>query len=127
MTLKMYEVLDFASFFEKAKSQRLPFKTAYQLTLLSKEIEKHTAFYQEGFQQLISDYAQRDKNDNYVSTSDGQGILLKQDYLDEAHKKFAELRELDVELPDISFSPTAFEAMELSLDEISIIMPFIKE
>lgn len=127
MTLKMYEVLDFASFFEKAKSQRLPFKTAYQLTLLSKEIEKHTAFYQEGLQQLISDYAQRDEDGNYIPTSDNQGVLLKPEHLEEVNKKLVELRELDVELPDISFSPVTFETMELSLDEISIIMPFIKE
>jgi hypothetical protein len=47
MTVKMYEILDFPTFFTKVKSQKLPFKISYRLTLLAQEIEKHLNYYQE--------------------------------------------------------------------------------
>ena len=56
MTLKMHQITDFSSFFAKVKSQKLPFKTSYKLTLLAQEIEKHINYYQEQFRALLPDF-----------------------------------------------------------------------
>ena len=47
MTLKMYQITDFPTFFAKVRNEKLPFKTSYKLTLLATEIEKHINYYQE--------------------------------------------------------------------------------
>ena len=126
MTLKMYQITDFPTFFSKVKSQKLPFKTSYRLTLLTTEIEKHINYYQEQFRNLLMEYSKKDDEGNPMPTSDGQGVLLKEETMNEAYAKLNELRDLDVELPDTKFSPDDFDGIELSPEEMIVIMPFIE-
>ena len=126
MTLKMYQLNDFPSFYTKVKSQKLPFKISYKIALLSQEVQKHIDFYQESFRNLLQEYGKKDENGNVMPTDDGQGVLLKEDTMNEAYAKLAELRDLDVELPDTKFSPDDFDSIEMSPEEMIIIMPFIE-
>lgn len=126
MTLKIYQLIDFPSFFQKVKSQKLPFKTSYRLTLLIQEIQKHVDFYQESFRNLLMEYSKQDEDGMPIPTEDGQGVLLKEETIQEAYAKLNELRELDVELPDTKFSPDDFDSVEISPEEMMIIMPFIE-
>ena len=125
MTLKMSQIIDFPSFFEKVKNQKMSFKTSYRLTLLANEIQKHIGFYQESFYKLLREYGKKDENGNLLPTEDGQGVLLIEETMNEAYTKLAELRDLEVELPDTKFSPDDFDNIELSPMEMMIIMPFI--
>jgi hypothetical protein len=122
----MYQLTDFPSFFSKVKSQKLPFKTSYRLTLLTQEIQKHIDFYQEKFRETLFEYGRKDEEGKLMPTEDGQGILLVEETMNEAYQKLAELRELDVELPDVKFSPDDFDKIELSPEEMLVIMPFIE-
>ena len=127
MNVKMYQITDFPSLFSKVKSQKLPFKTAYRLTLLAQEIQKHIDFYQESFRNLLMEYGKKDEQGNIMPTSDGQGVLLAEETMTEAYTKLAELRELDVELPDIKFSVDGFDNVEITAEEMMVLMPFIGE
>lgn len=126
MTLKMYQIVDFPSFFEKVKSQKLSFKTSYRLTILAQEIEKNLNFYQEKFRELIMQYSAKDENGNPKPTEDKQGVILIEETMQEAYAKLAELRGLDVELPDTKFSIDDFADVELSPIEMNSILPFIE-
>ena len=126
MTLKMYQLIDFPSFYTKIKSQKLSFKISYKIALLTQEIQKHVDFYQESLRNLLMEYSKKDEQGNPVSTEDGQGVLLQEETMNEAYAKLAELRELDVELPDTKFSPDDFDNIEISPEEMIIIMPFIE-
>lgn len=126
MTLKMYQITDFPSFFSKVKSQKLPFKTSYRLALLTQEIQKHVDFYQESFRNLLMEYSKKDEQGGPIPTEDGQGVLLAEETMQEAYTKLNELRELDVELPDTKFSPDDFDGIEISPEEMMLIMPFIE-
>ena len=46
--------------------------------------------------------------------------------MEEAYAKMGELRELDVELPDTKFPIDDFDKVELTPEEMIIIMPFIE-
>lgn len=127
MTLKMYQLTDFPSLFGKMKLQKLPFKTSYRLTILANEIQKHLDFYQENFRNLLMEYSKKDENGNPVPTSDGQGVLLVEETMNEAYAKLGELRDLDVDLPDYKFSPDMFGDIELTPVEMNVILPFIEE
>lgn len=127
MTLKMYEIIDFPSFFEKVRNQKLSFKTSYRLTILAGEIEKHINFYQENFRNLLMTYGKKDENGNVMPTEDGQGIMLVEETIPEFNTKYNELRMLDVELPDVSFGVDEFGDTELTPMEVYTIKPFIKD
>ena len=126
MTLKMYQITEFPTFFAKVKSEKLPFKTSYKLTLLATEIEKHINYYQDQVRLLLDQYGKKDESGNLIPTVDGQGILLVEETMDEAYAKMGELRELDVELPDTKFPIDDFDKVELSPEEMIIIMPFVE-
>ena len=126
MTLKMYQIIDLPPFLEKVKSQKLPFKTSYRLAMFIQEVQKHIDFYQENFRNLLIEYSQKDEQGNPKPTEDGQGVLLVEETMNEAYAKLAELRELDVELPDTKFSVDDFGDIELSPEEMFVIMPFIE-
>jgi hypothetical protein len=126
MTTKITTITDFPSFFAKVKSQKLPFKTSYKLTLLAQEIQKHVDFYQEQFRNLIMEYSKKDENGDPLPTADGQGVLLVEETMSEAYAKLAELHDLDVELPDAKFSVDEFDKVELTPEEMLVIMPFIE-
>jgi hypothetical protein len=72
------------------------------------------------------EYGKKDEKGNLVPTEDGQGVLLVEETINEAYIKLAELRELDVELPDTKFSVDDFGDVEMSPEEMLVIMPFIK-
>lgn len=127
MTTKMYEILDFPTFFAKVKTQKLPFKTSYRLTMIAQEAEKHINYYQEQFRDLLNEYGKKDEDGNLIPTEDGQGIRLIEDKMAEAYEKINELRTLDVELPSHTFSVDDFDGIELSPEEMVAIMPFIKD
>ena len=126
MKTKMYSILDFTSFFTKVKSQSLPFKISYRLTLLAQEIEKHVNYYQEQFRDVLFKYGLKNENGELIPTEDGKGICLKEETMEEAYLKIAELRELEVELPNYTFSADDFDNIELSPEEMLAIIPFIK-
>lgn len=127
MTLKMYEIINFPSFYEKIKSLKLPFKTSYRLALLALEVEKHINYYQEQFRSLLNEYGKKDDNGNLVPTDDGQGIRLVEETMEEVYTKISELRNLEVELNGYSFTADDFDGIELSPEEMVVILPFIKE
>ena len=126
MTLKMYQIVELPTFLNKVKQQKLPFKTAYQIALLMQEVDKHHSFYQEQFREILMEYSKKDEQGNLVPTSDGQGVMLAEETMDEAYIKLAELRDLDVALPDIKFAMEAFEKVELTPEEMMILLPFIE-
>ena len=126
MTLKMYKIIDLPSILGKLKEQKLLFKTAYKIVLLIQEVQKHIDFYQESFRNLLTEYGKKDENGNVMPTTDGQGVLLAEETMEEAYAKLNELRDLDVELPDTKFSVDDFGNVEISPEEMITFMPFIE-
>ena len=127
MQIKISNILEFPSFFEKVKAQRIPFKTSYKLVTLAREIEKHYNFYLEEFNKLINEYGETDENGNLIPISNGNGVKIIPEKLMECQIKLEELRNLEVDLPDVTFLPEEFESIELSPIEANAIMSFIKE
>ena len=126
MTFKMYQILNFPTFFDKIKNEKLPFKTSYKLALLTNEMEKHISFYQEKFQELIQEYSQKDENGNPKYSENGMNILLVHETEEEAYERINELRDIEVELPNITFIPEEFDKLELTVFEMAIILPFMQ-
>ncbi len=127
MQIKISSILEFPSFFEKVKVQKIPFKTSYKLVTLAREIEKHYNFYLEEFNKLINEYGETDENGNLVPINNGNGVKIVPEKLMECQIKLEELRSLEVDLPDVTFLPEEFESIELSPIEVNAIMSFIKE
>lgn len=127
MTTQLQSILNFSQFYSNANSIRLPIKTAYKLSRLSAAIETEIGFYQAKFREIIAEYCLTDEAGNYIPTKDGQGFQLRPGSEEACTQAMNELHSLEITLPNISFSIDEFEGMELTVQDMSGILPFITE
>lgn len=127
MTTQLQSILNFSQFYSNANSIRLPIKTAYKLSRLSAAIETEIDFYQTKFREIVAEYCLTDEAGNYIPTKDGQGFQLRPGSEEACAQAMKELRSLEITLPNISFSIEDFEGMELSVQDMEGIMPFIAD
>ena len=125
--MKISEVLGFPAFYQAVRAEKLPIKTAYKLSKLSKAVAKEVEFYQESFQKIMDTYAQHGEDGNYIFTEDGQGIQIQDGKQEECFKKIEELKDIDIEMPAITFKFEDFEDVSISADEMDSLVPFLDE
>ena len=125
MTTNIQSILNYPQFQSLTTSIKLPIKTAYKISRLSNAIDQEITFYQVKFREIVEEYCQRDENGNYVPTADGQGFQIISGKEAECNQAMIDLQSLEVELPDITFVIDEFDGMELTVNDLSGIMPFI--
>lgn len=127
MKLKMQEIINFTTFYEAVKDEKLAIKTAYRLTKLTKAIENELGFYREKLQAIINQYAQLDENGKPIPTEDGAGVKLRPETEADCYAAIYELQDIEVELPDIKFTFDEFEGTQLTIAQINTAMNFFEE
>lgn len=123
--MKMYEVIGLQNFFTTVADKKIPVKTAYKLSKLARRVEEEVQFYQKEFKAIIDEYAKKE-NGQYVFAPDGLSIEVIDGKDDECNAKIFELKTIEVDLKDISFSIEEFENLDLTLAELDAIYPLIK-
>lgn len=126
MTTKMSNIINFEIFYNEVKTTKLPLKTAFKLSNLTRAIESQIGFYREKFQEILKEYGEFDEEGNIKTINDGAGIKVKEGKEMECITKINELQSLDVELPDITFDIEEFGDIELTVEVFNIITPFLK-
>lgn len=127
MIVKMYQILEFEKFYNKIKDIKMSIKTAYKFSRLVREIDNEKIFYQTKFQSIIETYGEKDEEGNFVLTQDKTGIQIKKAELKKCQKEVMELSNLEVEISGIDISIEELDNFELTLQDMNILMPFIKE
>ena len=127
MQIKIKQIIDFHVIYNKIKSVSLPIKTLYKFSKLVSAIEKESKFYNESLQSLITQYSEKDEAGNPKFSEDGKNVQIQKEHLTLFQSKFEELLNLEVDLPDISFSIEELEPLNLSisLEEFNMLLPFI--
>ena len=126
MTTKLINIINFENFHAEVKDKKLPLKTLYKLSLLTKTYTEKLEFYQEQFRNIMLTHGEKDAEGNFVTVGT-DGIRIKQGEEQECYTKLAELQNLEVEMPDVVFTIEEFDGIELTLEIFNFIMPFLKE
>ena len=92
-----------------------------------REIDNERFFYQNKLQSIIEAYGEKDNDGNFVLTQDKSGVQIKKEDLEKCQKEVMELSNLDVEINGIEISINELENFELTLQDMNILMGFIKE
>jgi hypothetical protein len=127
MIVKMYQILEFENFYNKIKEVKMPIKTAYKFSRLAREIDNERIFYQTKIQSIIEAYGEKDEKGNFILTQDKTGVQIKEAELNKCQKEVVELSQLDIEISGIDISIEELDNFELTLQDMNILMPFIKE
>lgn len=125
--MQLKTILGFPNFYNVVKDQKIPIKTAYKLSRLAKSIETEIQFYQEKLREIIQKHAILDENGQPVFTEENGGVKLIEGHETECYTEMQELQDLDVEIPDITFTLDEFANVELTLDEMNNFMSFIQD
>ena len=126
--MKMSELMMLGQLRPKIANKKMSIKTIYKFTRLFKEIEEQVEFFNITLQNLINEYGQRYEDGNFILTEDKNGVKIKEDKYDECMNKINELNNLEINLNYTpSFTIDELENSELSMEELSLLMPFITE
>ena len=123
--MKMYETLALQNFYASVLDKKMPIKTTYKLSRLAKRVEEEVQFYQKEFARIVDEYALKE-NGELVYSEDMTSIKIIPGKEDECNNKIIELKELEVDLSQFEFTLEEFESLELTLVEMSSILPLIK-
>lgn len=124
--MKMYEILDFSKVYDSIKDEKMSIKTAYKLNKLIKKIEEENNFYNIKFHEIIEQYAEKNDQGEYQYI-DENSIKIKEGKEQECYKKVSELQNLEIETPNITFSIEELGDINLTIDTVNMLMPFIEE
>ena len=127
MVVKMYQILDFENLYNKLKDIKMSVKTAYKFSKLIREIDNEKIFYKTKLQSIIDTYGEKDNEGNFVLTQDKTGVQIKKAELENCQKEIIELSNLEIEIKGIEISIEEIENFDLTLLDMNILMPFIKE
>lgn len=100
-------------------------KTQYKFLKLAKALDSELMIINEQKQRLIEKYVQVDENGEYVVNEDG-GLVIKDNLVQDFQQKLSELDEMEIELPDLTFTLEELEDLKLSLQEIFYLEKFIE-
>jgi hypothetical protein len=125
--MKMFEIIELSNLYNSIKDNKMPLKTAYKFTTLMRKAETELKFYQSEFAKIVEEYGQKDKAGQYIFSEDGQSITILPGKESECNERLLELRNLDVEVDNISFTVDELENFNLTIAELNCLMPLIKE
>lgn len=113
---------------QKIKDQKMPIKTSYKLVQLANEIELKVKFFEEKMQEIVAEYGEKDEDGEFKRTDDGTGIRVKPNCAEICQQELFELSNLQVELNYTdTFSLDELNTLEISIEDLKTLMPFIKE
>ena len=127
MQLRMEQVALIHNLYEQIKDQNMPIQTAYKMVQISNACAEHFHFFEDKMKQIIGTYSEKDSNGNPILLDDNKSIKIRSDSIEECQKQIFELSNLKVELPDKYFTLDELKDLKLSLDNMRVLMPFIKE
>ena len=124
--MKLIDLINFPKFYNLVKRDTLSFKLAYKLSTLNKKAEETISFYQEQIDKILNDFAERDSEGNYVLTEDGDGVKIQQEHRTLCNSLLNDLQNMPIEDIDIFFTFEELENLNITPENISPIIPFIK-
>lgn len=99
--------------------------TQYKILKILGVIEQEYNIYQKQILQLL-EYVEKDENNNLIM-NDNSGYLVKSEYKEQCNKILQDINAIQIQIPDTYFSLEELQELELSLSELNLLMPFIKE
>lgn len=123
--MKMYEVLALQDFCALTQDKKLPIKTTYKISRLNRRVEEELQFYQKEFMRIVNEYALKE-NGELVYSDDMTSIKIIPGKEEECSNKIIELKDLDIDI-DIVFTIEELEGLDLTVSQMSSILPLIKD
>jgi protein tyrosine/serine phosphatase len=118
-------IKNLTNIFSTIDQNKLSFRTKYKISKLLKATKDEEEFYNSKFIEIITSFCELDEQGNPIIKDNN--YIIKKDCIEECGVKMNELNTLEVDLPDIKFTPEELERTSLTIDQIMLIVDFIEE
>lgn len=124
--MKIEQALEFNELYERLKDTKMPIKTAYKLNKIYAMMEKEIEFYRKGYLDILQRYGQRNEDGTFEMSEDQTGVKIIDGQEEACARDIRELGSIDIILEqDITLSLEELESLEVSVNEMKNLMPFL--
>lgn len=126
MKIKRFELNNIASVINSIGEKKGPIKTQYKFVKLKKIAEEEQKIQQDLIDENCMQFLEKDENGELVPHEQG-GYKIQEDKIEDCNRVIGEIMETEIEINDITFTLDELEGLELSLNQIDVLMPVIEE
>lgn len=126
MLIKRTEIQKIKDLILSLSKEKFNIKTQYKLIKINKAIKNEEEIYQEQIQLNCEPFFERDKN-GVPKINESGGYKIKEDKISECYLLMNKMNNLEVQLPDLFFSFDELEELNLNLEQLEVLEPFIKD
>lgn len=129
MKLTINDLGEAMSSYQNINKEKFPVKTAYKLMRLFQDISKEVECYETVVKDTLMKYAKKDEEGNPIihKSEQGENVEIPKDLQEKCLKEINELGNSEVEIKDSFFTIEDFGDINVSLEELKGLIPFIKE
>ncbi len=110
---------------QKLSNKKFNIETQYKFIKLKKAIQEEQDIFQEQLQLNCQPFFETDEEGNPVMNNVG-GFKIKKDKLNDCSFLVGKMTSMQVQLPDIYFTLDELKELNLTLDELLVLEPFVK-
>lgn len=126
MKITYSQALSFKRFAKTIEQHKFPLRTAFRISVIRRGVETNLNFYFEELAKLLDEYAIKDENGNFEVDEHGNYKIVP-DKISECNEKINALLNFEFEIEASKLEISDLESLELSVEELSAIYPFIQE
>lgn len=123
MLIKRKFIIPINLLFEAKSKLNFSIETQYKIIKIKKILINEIEIYKEQINSF-NDFFEKDENGNLIQNE--KGIKIKDNCIKECQQKIFELDNSEIQLPDLFFSLDELEPLNLTLEELELFEPFIK-
>lgn len=105
--------------------KEMPFSLSYKFTKILDKIETDYQYFIKKMREIINKYAEKDENGELVIKDNN--IQIKKDFITLAEKELEELNNIEVSLPEITFTLDELKTLNIKPADLRALLPFIKD
>lgn len=133
----MGEILSLNGFIGKIQAIPMPMSGAYKLSKIRKDLTEELGFYREKFNEILEKYGaknpdgslqmtlQKDANGNEIPGTESIKIIDGME--EECNRVLDELQHVEVEFNNRELSLDDLGQIEMTIEDMGVVAPFIKE
>lgn len=129
ITITTQQAMDFMNSIDDLSDYEMPLKGAYKINKIKKEVASIAEMFQEKFNAVIDEYAERDENGNVIYTDDEQTqVRIIEGKMSECNAKLETLLKEEVEINNQNLRIDDLgEEFECTPRELEALDPFFSE
>lgn len=119
MIITIGQALNFDKFYQEIKQQKVKFCDALDLYNIRMALDQHLFFYNKQLSELTKEYSE--------GTLENDQIIVSKERADDFLRAVTNLLEIQIELNITQLDSSSLGSLEISIEQLEWILPFIKE